>query len=179
MIEDKDVIKALGLCTSEYLGCEDGCPYIPREIGDDFCADALKKDALDLINRQQAEIENLTVNMNAFGRGMQIEAEKVKTAKAEAIKEFAEKTTEIFMRYAHIHNYADIARRDYIEAGDGHQIEMQSVWDAFMLKKYGMSEYEEMHRLQRNIETIEKDRLLTELEKDFRLLAKEMVGDAE
>lgn len=42
-----------------------------------------------------------------------------------------------------------------------------------------MSEYEEMHRLQQNIETIEKDRLLTELEKDFRVLVKEMVGDAE
>lgn len=56
---DKDIIKALGLCTSEHLGCEDGCPYIPRDIEDEFCSDALKKDALDLINRQQAEIDGL------------------------------------------------------------------------------------------------------------------------
>lgn len=60
---DKDIIKALGLCTSEHLGCEDGCPYIPTgmkiAMGEDACETALLKDARDLINRQQAEIEYL------------------------------------------------------------------------------------------------------------------------
>ena len=115
---DKDIIKALGICTSEHLGCEDGCPYRGNCISNKGYVIPLK-DALDLIKRlkvqsngyrykaqtqkgelarlnkqnaeQQAELEKLTVNMNAFGRGMQIEAEKVKTAKAEAIKEFAER----------------------------------------------------------------------------------------
>ena len=98
----------------------------------------------------------------------------LKIAKSEAYREFAEKITEVFMRYAHLHSHADCARKDYIKADDGTEIEMQSVWDVFTLKKYGIAEYEEMNRLQNNIELIEKGRLLTELEKDFRLLAKEL-----
>lgn len=46
------------------------------------------KSGLDLINRQQAEIERLTINMNAFGLGMKQEKERADTIKAEAIKEF-------------------------------------------------------------------------------------------
>ena len=73
-----------------------------------------------------------------------------------------------------MHDYADNARRDTIEAADGIYIEMQSVWDVFTLKNNEMSEYEEMNRLQKNIETIAEERLLKEIEKDFRLLVKEM-----
>ena len=83
------------------------------------------------------------------------------------------------MRYAHLHPYAEGAREDFIEAVDGTEIEMQSVWDVFTLKKYEMSEYEEMNRLQENIETIATESLLTELEKDFRLLVKEMTDRSE
>lgn len=36
----------------------------------------------------KAEIERLTVNMNAFGLGMKREKERADTARAEAIKEF-------------------------------------------------------------------------------------------
>ena len=43
-----------------------------------------------------------------------------------------------------------------------------------------LSVKDEFERQQNNIELIEKDRLLTELEKDFRLLAKELTkNDAE
>ena len=44
--------------------------------------------AIEHINRQKAEIERLTVNMNAFGLGMKLEKERADTARAEAIKEF-------------------------------------------------------------------------------------------
>lgn len=94
--------------------------------------------------------------------------------KSEAIKEFVEKVTEVFMQYAHLHNYADQARVAQVESVDGTKIEMQSVWDVLTLKKHDMAEYEEMGELQHNIEYIANDRLLTELEKDFRLLVKEM-----
>lgn len=90
------------------------------------------------------------------------------------VKEFAVKIAEVFSRYAHLHSYSEDARKDYIEADDGTEIEMCSVWDVLSLKKYEMSEYEEMNRLQKNIENIANERLLTELEKDFRLLAKEL-----
>lgn len=49
------------------------------------------KSGLDLINRQQATIERLTINMNAFGLGMKREKERADTIRAEAIKEFADK----------------------------------------------------------------------------------------
>lgn len=45
---------------------------------------------------QQAEIERLTINMNAFGLGMKREKEKADIIRAEAIKEFAEKVSEQF-----------------------------------------------------------------------------------
>ena len=44
---------------------------------------------------------------------------KAQTAKSETIKELSEKITEIFMRYAHLHSYADQAKRAEIESVDG------------------------------------------------------------
>lgn len=135
----------------------------------------------DLINRQKAEIERLQKTgeeaVSCFTRMeslYKIKCKELEVAKSEAYREFAEKITEVFMRYAHIHHYAEGARRDYIEAVDGTNIEMQSVWDVCTLEKNGMAEYEEMGRLQNNIEMISKERLLTELEKDFQLLVKEL-----
>jgi hypothetical protein len=50
----------------------------------------LFEEVFSLINRQQAELERLTVNMNAFGLGMKREKERADNAKSEATKEFAE-----------------------------------------------------------------------------------------
>lgn len=165
---DNDIIKALECCMYGH-GCED-CHY----IGKGFCNDKLKRDALDLINRQQAESERLQKAIKVQDIMIEQQDYKIKSAKSEAIKEFAEKIDQLFYRYAHILSHADCARKDYIEADDGTEIEMQSVWDVFTLKKYGIAEYEEMNRLQTNIELIEKGRLLAELKKDLRLLVKEL-----
>ena len=97
--------------------------------------------------------------------------------KSEAIKEFANKINELLARYSHLHTNAENARQDTIEAVDGTDIEMQSVWDVFTLKNNEMAEYEEMNRLQKNIEAIAEERLLKEIEKDFRLLVKEMTEE--
>lgn len=61
---------------------------------------------------------------------------------------------------------------------DDETIEMQSVWDVHTLIKNEMSEYEEMYRLQDNIENIAKERLLKEIEKDLRLLIKEITEES-
>ena len=129
---------------------------------------------LRIVKSQKAEIERLQCSAKRHGKRVGSLIYHLEQAKSEAYREFAEKITEVFLRYAHLHSHADCAKKDYIEAGDGTQIEMQSVWDVFSLKKYGIAEYEEMNRLQKNIEIIDKERLLTELEKDFRLLAKEL-----
>ena len=198
-LSDNEIIKAWECCNIENKDCAE-CSLQNKWD----CHLILRKNVFDLINRQKAEIEqykkaNILIAEQRDGRDKYIaELEKevenckdslmanaelaktlikeLKTAKSEAIKEFAEKVHDILMRYAHLHSLAENARLDHIEALDGTKIEMQSVWDAFTLKKNEMAEYEEMGRLQENIETIAKERLFTELEKDFRLLVKEMEG---
>ena len=78
---DKEIIKALGVCISA-LDCTE-CPYT------NVIKCSIERDCIDLINRQQAEIERLTVNMNAFGLGMKREKERADNV----IKEFAERLT--------------------------------------------------------------------------------------
>jgi hypothetical protein len=57
---DKDIIKALELCTNDELEVCDGCAFQKYKMGyDGGCLDYLLKSVFDLINRQQAEIERL------------------------------------------------------------------------------------------------------------------------
>ena len=136
------------------------------------------KETLALINRQQAEIERLTERNFELAEKGEAVCIAYKTAKAEAIKEFAKKVDEILKRYAHLHKHAEKARHSTEEYADGTPMEMVSVWEVLSLKKWEMCDYETMSTLQDNIETIEKARLLSELEKDFMLLKKEMAGDS-
>ena len=76
--------KALECCVNAG-NCVD-CPLNRSDIGA-MCIKQNMINALELINRQKAEIERLTINMNAFGLGMKREKERADTARAEAIKE--------------------------------------------------------------------------------------------
>ena len=117
-MNDNDVIKALRCCGRE--SCND-CPY---RNGKCHQGNPMIRDALDLINRLQAEIERLTnenailsINAdNAFQEGLnenrqlfknEVEAE----IKSEARKEFGEKIKGILSMNINISNtdYADIA----------------------------------------------------------------------
>ena len=88
---DNDIIKALECCTQQ-AGCS-GCPFvISDEIkyrGGYSCSEALRKNALDLINRQQAEIERLEAQHREMSIGM-------KVLKKKAIEKFAEKLKNCF-----------------------------------------------------------------------------------
>lgn len=95
---------------------------------------------------------------------------------AKGVKEFAEKIDKHLKRYSNLHKHANEARHSIEEYADGTPMEMVSVWEVLSLQKWEMVEYETMNTLQDNIETIAKERLLTEFEKDFLLLVKEMVG---
>lgn len=89
---DKDIIKALKCCSYDNYQC-DNCPYAYK-----MCT--VYKDSIDLINHQKAEIERLR-SMNraklATIHDLQIE---LKTAKSEAIKEFAERLISVSHPYA-------------------------------------------------------------------------------
>ena len=79
---DNDIIKALECCYSLNLQkCKMKCPLRDKPL----CSEWLSKYALDLINRQKAEIERL--------QGWQdlLNAEKHSLIKAEAIKDFAKR----------------------------------------------------------------------------------------
>lgn len=85
VMTDNEIIKALEHCkVSNCLGC-------PCHSRDENCLDLIAPKALDLINRQQAEIERLTDrNVELWGENRVA----CKKAKSEAIKEFAERLKE-------------------------------------------------------------------------------------
>jgi hypothetical protein len=76
------------------LECHDGdverCLRCPYRTSDD-CYVKLSNDALDLIKRQKAKIEGLTYNLG-------IRQKNKKTAKSEAIKEFADRFKKDFKK---------------------------------------------------------------------------------
>lgn len=77
---DDEIVKALGCCSD--TGCEE-CPINNKSI---MCATRLMEHALDLINRQKAEIESLKEAYALYE-----ETTGLKWARAEAIKEFAKR----------------------------------------------------------------------------------------
>lgn len=79
----KEVIRALECCAN---GECDECPY----QDDSPCKEYLNNAALDLINRQRAEIERLTIEYAGFRGAANSLKMHYNNARAEAIKEFAE-----------------------------------------------------------------------------------------
>ena len=76
---DEEIKKALECCTHSCAACKE-CPYTDEK----WCVHELTKDALDLINRQQAEIERL----KDHNKQLRYDRKKITN---EAIKEFAER----------------------------------------------------------------------------------------
>ncbi|MBQ2973353.1 MAG: hypothetical protein IJE19_03275 [Clostridia bacterium] len=169
---DNEIIKALECCiqVSNFEDCKK-CIYY-GEIG---CERICKENALDLIKRKNTKINELEQKLRDEGEVLLDLNHQLLNVKSETVKEFADKISQLLERYSGVHKHADEARNDTDEYPDGTTSEMTSVWEVQSLTKHGMADYETMSQLQRNIEYIAQDRLLSELEKDFRLLIKEMV----
>ena len=89
---DNDIVKALECCTNEpTLNCRN-CPY---EESCNMGRSDMQKAALDLINRQKAEIERLNGCVKTEEEVRVIAKETIRVGvnsiRAEAIKEFAER----------------------------------------------------------------------------------------
>ena len=91
MMTDKEIVKALEYCCEDTSICPEECSYYKCKGDYITCFEKMQKDALDLINRQQAEIEswkrlyeNTCAELNEL---LSLERE----IKEQAIKEFAEK----------------------------------------------------------------------------------------
>lgn len=161
---DNEIIKALECCSHRNGNLQ--CELCPAYSIAQMCMEDLMSDAFDLINKQKAEIERLQKHNSVVARKRY----------DNGIREFAKKVNELLERYSVIHENAEAATQDVIEC-DNEIIKMQSVWDVHTLIANEMgSEPEEMNRLQDNIENIANERLLKEIEKDFRLLTKEITG---
>ena len=100
---DNEIIKALECCTQQ-AGCN-GCPLLNsiqmKYRGGYACAEEMRKCALDLINRLQAENERLNEKVDFVGDLKNIR----KQIKAEAYKEFAERLKEKAYTYSDITGY--------------------------------------------------------------------------
>lgn len=83
---DEEVIKALEVCVDN-SSCKE-CPINPNHGNYGYCTNLALTYAIDLINRQKAELEDLREIVFTD------RSEAIKNLKAEAIKEFAEKLKE-------------------------------------------------------------------------------------
>ena len=120
-LTDKEIIKALECCKRDFSmrNCLD-CPYNKEKSAK--CMSFMIEDALDLINRQQAEIEKLNEEKANFDNTILYDLEQVhkisEKSKTEAIKELAEKTnkmiTEIYNKHIFDNNDLEAEEKDAI-----------------------------------------------------------------
>ena len=96
---DEEVIKALECCAknSTYDECCE-CLYVECST-QKGCVGELMEDAINLINRQKAEIERLNAVSEICGDCHKKYAEKIERAKSEAMKEFAERLKEKYKNH--------------------------------------------------------------------------------
>lgn len=92
MKTEEEVIKGLEVCTNDSLNCDDGCPYHNRIF---LCRISMASDALNLIRKQQAEIERLKCEMGKlspkgcpYAAQMEVSNNLETKIRAEAVKEF-------------------------------------------------------------------------------------------
>ena len=97
---DNEIIKALECCSKITFSC-DGCPL--KHLKYSECYELVIRSTLDLINRQQAEIEQITEKFNCqqtvyadLSKIIKEQAKEIKTAKAEAVKEVIARAKEYF-----------------------------------------------------------------------------------
>lgn len=84
---DNEIIKALECCKAPHCDINI-CPMFKNAINTKDCVAELSKKALDLINRQKAEIERL--EKHELQEAMKFNSDTINRAAKEAVKEFAE-----------------------------------------------------------------------------------------
>ena len=87
-MEDRDIIKALECCSSKKVNACDDCPFHAQCYNND---EFIEKEAIDLINRQKAEIERFKEECSCLGCENEWLKAHYERGKAEAVKEFAER----------------------------------------------------------------------------------------
>lgn len=87
---EAEIMKALECCFKKGLLCE-SCDECPNMAMGSLCMDQMIKDAIDLIERKNAEIERLEALSKHHQTLINMLNEGIAEARAEAVKEFAER----------------------------------------------------------------------------------------
>ena len=106
---DNEIKKALEICSNDG-GCCD-CPYVSNIA----CIGIISKNALDLINRQQAEIERLNDCVNSEDEIRAI----MKSQMAPMVKEIVNEQIDVAMKVARAEAIKDFAERLKKDFGHG------------------------------------------------------------
>jgi hypothetical protein len=124
---DNEIIKALEICGKGIMFSKHDCKKCPYYV-ELNCETKCKQNALDLINRQKAEIERFErENKNAFDKWKRLDertkeryADLYEEAKcvvrADAVKEFAERLIEDRLGFVALENVTDEYAEGYHDA---------------------------------------------------------------
>ena len=132
-MSDNDITKALECCgKGDFRNCQE-CKYLYIEVEEtENCNDVLARDALDLITRQQAEIERLKCEMGkllpkdcAYTVQMEVSNKLETQIRAEAVREFAERLKE--KSFETIRNYG--LTKDVVEVSTINNLLKEMVGD--------------------------------------------------
>lgn len=110
-LTDSEIVKALECCCKGQLYQCNNCPL----KGYSLCFDTLRKYTLDLINRFEAENEQLTKDKENLAYSLANAVGQKMTAKTEAYKEFAER---LKTEYAKGMNWFKKKESYYVDVGD-------------------------------------------------------------
>lgn len=97
-LTDSEIIKALEWHLNNENNCDE-CPLLKLKNTTTYCVDVLMQNALDLINRLQAENERLQDAIDEQDIEIASLWKRIEDAKAEAYKEFAKKLHEELRMY--------------------------------------------------------------------------------
>lgn len=123
---DKDLIKALECCNKD--DC-DNCPY-KRNCKNVMC------DVLDLINRQQAEIEKLKKELQITRDAYIMLQTKNEIAKSEAVKEFAERLHDRIVNFPSVYPIEN-ATLAFLNGSAHRQLEILEIIDNLVKEMVG------------------------------------------
>lgn len=155
-LTDNEIIKALECCEIAYDQDCTECPLYPDD-GEIACREVLREEALDLITRQQAELENLKVenqSLRTAGNSLKMHYEEAQ-AKIERLN--AENMLTISERNAFRTSFYDVLKQLKIARSEAVK-EFTKRLKEFMHNKFkALDEYEFEYITERDIDNFVKE----------------------
>ena len=150
---DNEIIKVLECCVSAKCICPHTCPMLKNKE----CLTSLRKNALDLITRQQAEIERLQKEVNLVSMQFQDIQERQEESQAEIDKLNAENMLTMSERNAFRNSFYEVSKQLKIAKSEAFK-EFAEKLKEFMHNKFkALDEYEFEYITERDIDNFVKE----------------------